>query len=192
MSYPAEPWHLTGSLVMSLFTVPAHLIPHDHIPLAMSPITVAGRAFACVAFVDYGPDGMLAYQELLVGVLVRHGHRVFVSVPQIWVDSETSLRGGRELWAIPKQRAAFGQGAALAKVTATNGPKIPGRWSVPLRTAQRLDGCEVLTRSQISGKPRFVRATWMFPAHGPLGYLAGNTPLASFALADMKLTFGKP
>jgi hypothetical protein len=116
---------------------------------------------------------------------------VAVSVPQIWVDSEASRLGGRALWAIPKQLARFGDGSSIAGVAVTGGVPLPGRGKVAGRVAQRLDGRDVRAHAAMSGRVRLVRAGWMFPVGGPLGYLTGRTPLVSLAMDDMRLTFGQ-
>jgi hypothetical protein len=191
MRYPPEPWHLQGSLVISVFRVPQKLVPSDHLPTGARMITLAGNAFVAVAFVSYEPGSVLTYEELLVATPVLDQGRVAVSVPQIWVDSEASRQGGRELWAIPKLLARFGDGSSIAAVAATGGVPLPGRWTLAGPTAQRLEGRDVRARAVMSGRFRLVRAAWMFPASGPLGYLTGRTPLVSLATRDMRLTFGQ-
>jgi hypothetical protein len=191
MRYPPEPWHLQGSLVISVFRVPHKLVPSDHLPTGARMITLAGNAFVAVAFVSYEPGSVLTYEELLVATPVLDQGRVAVSVPQIWVDSEASRQGGRELWAIPKLLARFGDGSSIAAVAATGGVPLPGRWTLAGPTAQRLEGRDVRARAVMSGRFRLVRAAWMFPASGPLGYLTGRTPLVSLATRDMRLTFGQ-
>ncbi|GAB2833249.1 acetoacetate decarboxylase family protein [Lentzea nigeriaca] len=191
VQYPAEPWHMRGSLVMSVFRVPHELVPQAHLPEGARVITLAGNAFVAVAFVSYEPGSELIYEELLVATPVWDQGRMAVSVPQIWVDSEASKQGGRELWAIPKQLARFGEGSSIAAVAVTGGVPLPGAWSTAGWTAQRLDGRDVRTRMRLSGRYRLVRAAWLFPVGGPLGYLTGRTPLVSFATRDMRLTFGQ-
>jgi hypothetical protein len=191
VQYPAEPWHLQGSLVLSVFRVPRELVPAEHLPAGARMITLAGSAFVAVAFVKYQPGGVLAYDELLVATPVWDRGTVAVSVPQIWVDSEASRRGGRELWAIPKQLARFGQGSSIAGLAVTGGVPLPGRWTIAGPTAQRLDGRDVRAGAVMSGRFRLVRTAWLFPAGGPLGYLTGRTPLLSLAANDMRLTFGQ-
>jgi hypothetical protein len=181
---------MRGSLVMSVFRVPRRSVPHA-LPSGATLITLAGNAFVAVAFVSYEPGSELTYEELLVATPVRDQGRPAVSVPQIWVDSEASRQGGRELWAIPKQLARFGEGSSIAGVAATGGLSLPGRWRAAGWTAQRLDGRDVRTRMHLSGRVRLIRTGWMFPAGGPLGYLTGRTPLVSFAMDDMRLTFGQ-
>lgn len=182
---------MRGSLVISVFRVPRELVPHAHLPSGARMITVAGNAFVAVAFVTYEPGGELTYDELLVATPVNDQGRIAVSVPQIWVDSEASRLGGREMWGIPKQLAKFGQGSSIAGVAVSGGVRLPGEWAAKGWTAQRLDGRDVRTKMRLSGRFRLVRAAWMFPVDGPLGYLTGRTPLVSLATRTMRLTFGQ-
>ncbi|MGW6934127.1 acetoacetate decarboxylase family protein [Lentzea sp. NPDC054927] len=194
MQYPAEPWHMQGSLVISVFRVPRKLVPRAHLPSEAKLISLAGKVFVAVAFVSYEPGSELTYEELLVATPVRDEGRVAVSVPQIWVDSEASRDGGREMWGIPKQLARFGEGSSIASIAAVavaGGVALPGTWTAGGWTAQRLDGRDVRTKMRMSGRVSLARTAWMFPANGPLGYLTGRTPLVSCTMKDMRLTFGQ-
>lgn len=182
---------MRGSLVLSVFRVPRELVPKAHLPSGARMITLAGKVFVAVAFVSYEPGSELTYEELLVATPVRDEGRVAVSVPQIWVDSEASREGGRDMWGIPKQLARFGQGSSIAAVAVTGGVELPGRWAAAGWTAQRLDGRDVRTRMRMSGRVSLVRTGWMFPVGGPLGYLTGRTPLVSVTMKDLRLTFGQ-
>ncbi len=103
---------------------------------------VDAAALVATAWVHYEPGGVLSYRELLTAVLVRRGGRSLVSITDIWVDSEASLRGGRELWGIPKDLATFDveragptqrwaattrDGAPIARGTVTARTVLPGR-----------------------------------------------------------------
>ncbi|MDT7787005.1 MAG: hypothetical protein QOF58_5424 [Pseudonocardiales bacterium] len=182
---------MRGSLVISVFRVPRKLVPHAHLPSSARMITLAGNAFVAVAFVKYEPGSELTYDELLVATPVNDQGRIAVSVPQIWVDSEASRQGGREMWGIPKQLAKFGQGSSIAGVAVSGGVQLPGEWDTAGWTAQRLDGRDVRTKMRLSGRFRLIRAAWLFPVDGPLGYLTGRTPLVSFSTKNMRLTFGQ-
>ncbi len=41
-----------------------------------------------------------------------------------------------------------------------------------------------------SAKALPCRGSWEFDAHGPLAWLAGKRPLASFRMADFQMSFG--
>ncbi len=205
MAYPPAPWHLHGQLWLSLFRVRAGEHPER-------PAGVYGAAF-----VRYEDPSPLTYAELLVarpaGARVdlpgrRRPSRAGVTVTDIWVDSPDSRDGGRELWAIPKdlcrldgrssgspvQRtvwsASLGErGIARARFSdvSRTSPRAPLRGA----TAQRRDDGEPVV-APVSGSARVLpcRGSWDFDEAGPLGWLAGKRPLASFRAADFSLVFG--
>lgn len=161
------------------------------------------------AFVSYEEGSPLTYLELLVARLVDAKARK-VRITDIWVDSAESLAGGRALWAIPKDLAklelddrrlgptshtefsghvdgrtiAAGQFAALPGASLVRAP-------FHASTSQLRDGgSEVVTSMTGSSKTFPALATWEFAADGPLGFLHGRRPVASFRLTDLRLTFG--
>ena len=91
MTYPPAPWNMHGQLWLSLFRVREG----DH------PERPAGLYGA--ALVSYERPSPLTYSELLVARPVEKK----VTITDIWVDSEDSRDGGRELWAIPKDLCDF-------------------------------------------------------------------------------------
>ena len=105
-TYPPEPWDLHGHAYIGAWLVPVADLPDPHSP-ATTPITIFGRGIVGAAFFVYEQPSPLTYNEIMTTVLVRQGWRVRVSITHIWVDSEASRDGGRDLWAIPKQLADF-------------------------------------------------------------------------------------
>ncbi|MGW7276481.1 acetoacetate decarboxylase family protein [Streptomyces sp. NPDC054864] len=103
-AYPPQPWHLRGSMYLAWWRLPTRLMPdHWRLPASARPLVV-GRSVSLVTFwVDNQPGGTLAYRELLVALAVRERRRVAACAMDAWVDNEQSLRGGRELWGVPKQ-----------------------------------------------------------------------------------------
>jgi Acetoacetate decarboxylase (ADC) len=94
---------------MAAFTAACDLpVPGDLRPLA-------GRRRLIVGLADYR-EGTLRYRELVVGTLVRRGARAGVLALGIWVDSPESMRGGRQLWGIPKELADFTCDGELTRV----------------------------------------------------------------------------
>ena len=84
MSYPEAPWDLQGEMIV----VPAR---------------VRNRQIGGVLLADYR-SGILSYRELIVfSRATTHG----MVVSHIYVDSEQSLHGGREVWGLPKELAEF-------------------------------------------------------------------------------------
>ena len=208
VGYPPEPWYLGGSLRVSAFRVPAGQLPAEvtaSVPADHEPVRIGGKVTVGAAFAHYTPGGVLQYEELLVALAVRRGARIRTSIPLIWVTSERSQHGGRELWGIPKHRADFDrttsgpntetamrwQGHRVASLSARDGAALlPGRRQLPLPTAQALDGQQFLAHNIAVGRVRRMRARWEFASSGPLGFLAGRTPLFSAAVTDAGILFG--
>lgn len=195
MPFPSPPWHLRGSMWLSLFVCREG---NSHRPAGLYG----------VAFVDYA-GGTLTYHELLVARLVRGDRLPRVTITDIWVDSVASRDGGRTLWAIPKELGRLQLG------TTTRGPARGASWNasvetVPVAAARfiaprvptlrapyafsvsqaREDGASVITPVRGSARTVPVRAQWDFGADGPLAWLKGRRPLASFVLDDFRMTFG--
>jgi hypothetical protein len=204
--YPPEPWYLGGSLNVSVFLVPAASLPAGFdLPHGRRALRLGSRVVVGVASIRYLPGGVLDYDELLVAVpsLGRGGLRV--TIPQIWVDSPTSVRGGRELWGIPKHLAAFRQsdragvtsmtmsvaGAPVAALRARRGlPLLPGMRQLALPILQNLDGRVTLSHNRVIGRLAGLRTAWNFTVDGPLGYLNGRRPVLNIAVHDAAIIFG--
>jgi hypothetical protein len=200
LGYPEAPWRLRGQLWVSLFRVTGDA--------GRPPGRPAGLYGA--AFVSYEPGSELTYSELLVARPVGAGKRPRVSVTDIWVDSPASMAGGRELWAIPKELcdftldtrhagplsrtawAASAQGRPIARALFTDVSRAGVR--LPLRAALAQPGLSGggPRTAPMRGSARTLPcgARWEFAADGPLGWLAGRRPVASFRMADFRLSFG--
>lgn len=203
---PPAPWHLHGAACVSLWRVPAELLP---VPSAgVSYANVAGQALVVTAWVRYEPGGTLSYDELAAAVLVR-GAGLFspaCTIPHIWVNDPVAAAGGRRLWAIPKDLAEFEGGLSLSgaaptvRATTTGSPlaslmmarrfALPGR--LPLRgfLIQGGVGGPVRTRCAARGKVWFGQATWEFSSSGPLAFLRGRKPLLSMQVNELQGHFG--
>ncbi len=161
------------------------------------------------AFVDYAEGGVLSYRELLLARLVRDGAMPRVHITDIWVDSEMSLEGGRTLWAIPKDLAELhvrhrgagpatrasgdaninGSPIAAARFTGARVPSLrtPFRFTV---SQERENGSSVVTPVLGTSRNLPVSGRWDFGADGPLAWLHGRRPVATFHLGDFRLRFG--
>jgi hypothetical protein len=211
-TYPPEPWHLRGQLYLSTWLVPRARLPEFPPALAerARPVVIGGRAVVGTAWVRYEPGGALHYRELLSAVLVRVGARPGVSIVNIWVDSEASRAGGRELWGIPKELATFdlpdvpadrasvltarataAGGAPVGEARISAGRRLPGRWPFGFSVTQ-LRGERVLS-TPVRGRAglRFGAAQWRPDPAGPLAYLSGRRPWLTLWLTDFRLVFGR-
>lgn len=198
MPFPSPPWQMRAQMWLSVFRVP-DTGRDDRDP-----------GLYGAAFVSYEEGSALTYRELVVARLLDARRRT-LRITDIWVDSEESLRGGRSLWAIPKELATLDVEdrrlgpAAHTSFTAADADRgremASGRFaSAPgaalLRTpysavaSQPGDGGTVRTPMRGSARTLPALAAWNFAADGPLGFLHGRRPLVSFRLRDMRLTFG--
>jgi hypothetical protein len=213
VGYPPAPWHLRGAAYLSLWQISASRLPQICMSRDVRPMAVLGRVLVGAAFAVYEPDGVLAYDELLLAVQV-HGRPISVSVPYIWVDHPASVAGARALWSIPKQGADFeiernggtegpdfearamtACGEDLAHLRFRGRTTIPGRWPVRTRVVQhRLDDgggrAPQVTEVRAWARVSLGSATWVFPRSGPLSFLRGRSPLASIRLSDLSLRIG--
>ena len=194
MPYPPAPWPMHGQMWLSLFRVRAG----DH------PDRPAGVYGA--ALVDYEDPSLLTYGELLVARPVGRRARI----TDIWVDSADSRDGGRELWAIPKHLGELSRETTGGRVqrtrwsTSTEGrpiasaefsdvsrlsPRVPFRGST---SQERGSGPAETVLAPFTGSARALpcRGHWDFHAEGPLAWLSGKRPLASFRVADFAMSFG--
>lgn len=195
-AYPPEPWDLTGVGHVTLWRLPVAALPA--LPFSARPLAVRRTALVATAFVRYDERGLMAYDELLAGVVVRLGRRVGLSITDIWVDSESSMHGGRELWGIPKDLATFGslhaETASGPIASATFSPRrVPGL-PVPrlLRgsTVQTRAGRTIASPVRAGGRVRPAQATWSLDADGPLAWLRAGRPVTSVVAEDFSMRFG--
>lgn len=199
MPYPPAPWHMHGQLWLSLFRVRADVD-------ALRPRGVYG-----VALVDYELPSPLTYSEILVARTVDKA----VTITDIWVDSADSVAGGRELWAIPKELCEFEHTASRRgplssnhwAVAAHGTPVLQARFHDASRLAPRvgfkgstwqpgltegLGAGQGDKAASLTGSARSLpaRSHWEINPAGPLGWLAGRRPLATFRMADFSMSFG--
>jgi hypothetical protein len=181
-------------------------VPSAHLPrlsAGLQPVRVGGAALVVTAWVIYEPGGVLSYRELLVAVLAHRGGRPLVTITDIWVDSTASLRGGRELWGIPKQQASFhvdgatcavvnGDGELIASSTVRPIGALPGRCRSRFTVAQQRAGELMFTPVRCTSRVRLIRIYWDFAPGGRLGWLADARPIFSASLRDFRLRFGRP
>lgn len=130
--FPPAPWRLGGrawGAVVRVEEAPA--LPRDVTPLLPPGLGV-------LMLVRY-LSGVLRYDELVVGAAVRRGARVGLYVQLIRVDDEVSVRGGREIWGLPKEPAEFAwEGPDQVRVIDGNGPLATLRVGAARRRTPRL------------------------------------------------------
>lgn len=196
-SYPPEPWDLHGHAYVGVWLLPHELAPRPH-SASTTPIRIFGRVLVCAAFFVYEEPSPLTYDEIMATVLVRQGWRPRVSITHIWVNSEASRDGGRDLWAIPKDLAEFDvarhssyAAQDIGSLAVRRVRRLPWRLPMGFRIAQ--DRAGTLVVSPVTGRVRLGLATarWSMAAHGPLGFLSGHKPRLTLACRPFHLLFGR-
>ncbi|WP_434444866.1 acetoacetate decarboxylase family protein [Lentzea sp. E54] len=195
--FPPAPWNLCGQGWLTVWTAPRRAIPQ--LPPGVVPLTVFGRAVVVSAFVDYRPPGLLSYHELLAAVVIRRGVRLGLSITDIWVDDETSRRGAREMWAIPKQLADFTLSAephltAVAHTLAAADEHPHAAPALPVRIGtsvwQSRDGDAHRTALRASARVRPTRLHWRITPQSGIGWLTTARPRLHLAVTNLRLRFG--
>ncbi len=198
--YPPQPWDLRGQLHASAFLVPLADVPVD-LPPGTTPVRVGGRGIVGTAWVSYEPSGVLSYREVMATLLVRRGRRLMPTIVSIWVDSAASRDGGRALWGIPKDLATFDfrgtefaardEKGPIASGTVRPHRALPGRLPVAFSIVQTQDGKALVSPVRSRASVALSSATLDADPAGPLGYLAGRKPFASFTMRDFRMDFGR-
>lgn len=150
-----------------------YLVPVAQIdlPSPLAPVVVRGRAMGVFAYVEYRPPSPLTYSELIWMPAMTEarldGKRARgYYVARMYVDSEASLAGGRELWALPKTLARFARSGSTVRVDADDGtelelelgsvgPRLPFKGRIS--TLQPDRGSIVRFRGDVRAKVRLAR-----------------------------------
>lgn len=210
-SYPPAPWHMHGSLWLSVFRLGRDVDAHH-------PAGTYG-----VALVSYEEPSPLTYHELLLARTVkakpagsasdRRPNSVgkgAVTITDIWVDSPASQAGGRALWAIPKELCDFDLDTSFrGPVTSTDWsatverrPIVEASFTDVSRAAIRVPFTGLVEQPGIPEHPETAnvvmkgtakalpcRGRWSFAADGPLGFMREARQLGSFRMAGFRLAF---
>lgn len=197
--YPPAPWHMHGSLWLSVFRLRE----------AADERHPAGQYG--VALVRYEDPSPLTYGELLVARTTKNrAGKGAVTITDIWVDSPASMAGGRELWAIPKQLCDFDMESTFrGPVTSTDWtatverrPVAEAHFTDVSRAALRVPVKGLVEQPGIEEHPEIAdvvmrgsakalpcRARWTFAPDGPLAFLREARQLGSFRMASFRLAF---
>jgi hypothetical protein len=174
VSHPEPPWHLQGELVIV-------------------PAITRRRTLGGVLLADYR-SGTLSYHELIV---FSHATARGMVVSHIYVDSEQSLHGGRNVWGLPKELAEFeltprtflarqGESTLLRARIRRRAGLLPLLIPAPITS----DAGDTVGRAYIRAAPALV--TLDVPPTSPFADLGlGGTRLA-LAGDDLRLTMPAP
>jgi len=166
MTHPPAPWELRGEFII-----------------------VPVRGLRGVLLANY-TSGTLAYHELIV--FPRATRRGMV-ISHIYVDDEQSLRGGREIWGLPKELATFryerrrfvAEGLLEARIRRRRG-RIPLLVPAPIVS----DAGRTLGRALVKAAPALV--TLDIPPQSPFAHLGFQGTHLALAGDDLRLKMPPP
>jgi acetoacetate decarboxylase len=203
ITYPPAPWTLRGSAILSVRPADIARV-YPLLPKGLEPVAIwPGKTLEGLCLAAYRQDSTLEYNELIVAAaLVRHSGRRGLFISRIYVDHPASVRGGQEIWGLPKERAEFRrdqrrtevwQEGRLLCALAMGGRAIPAwrmRFSLP---AFGLRGTEPLRFvSAVRARPALIRARWHVPDDSPLSALRSGCSLLSLRLDDLHAVVPEP
>jgi acetoacetate decarboxylase len=209
MTYPPMPWRLVtrGVTLCTLHPVPVERA-RERVPAGLRLVTVwPGYTLGGLFLAEYGPGSDLEYNELIVaGAMVWHGGWPCPWITHIYVDSEASVRGGRELMGVPKLHAPFTRQAGGAGRVVVGDPADPvcameagprvWLWRQALRlTALHADvrdpgGAVVSSRNRVEGRGGITRVGVAIPRGSPLHPLGLGRPLLALCARDLVAELG--
>jgi len=196
---PRPPWILDGFGISGLDLVPIDRCL-DFLPRGVEPVAVLPKRTVAGFFLGrYGRGSTLEYSELIaVCALVRAAGRHGFWVSHIYVDHELSRAGGREIWGLPKELAAFAWREGGVTVRRDDKPllDVSWRWRIPMIPLRGRLPVISLRNGQLlyfhgSGNARasLVRARWR--PQGELDKLAIR-PFLSVWLPRFRIEAGDP
>jgi acetoacetate decarboxylase len=188
--YPPPPWRLDGPAVVSMALIDVDraraVVPDDLEIVEVLP----GRTLGAIAVADYQHRATFPYGELAVmPAVVRYGKVSGAWISHIWVDSERSLRGGREMWGMYKHLAAFSWSAGqrnTVSVSAGDTQLVSLSWRPPQRLLPAPGF--VLGIGSVNGDRRRFTArglSWMAPATTSIT-IPHDSPFAGLGFADAR------
>jgi acetoacetate decarboxylase len=157
------------------------------------PARVHPRSLGGVLLADYR-SGILSYRELIVfSRATTHG----MVVSHIYVDSPESMRGGIEIWGLPKELAEFDYDGRT--FTARQGEdtllrarirRRPGFVPLAIPAPITSHAGDTIGRARIKAAPALV--TLEVPESSPFARLGLNGTRLALAGDDLRLTMPAP
>ncbi|MCU0569402.1 MAG: acetoacetate decarboxylase family protein [Oculatellaceae cyanobacterium Prado106] len=210
MPYPNPPWNLHGNGFQTL-----HLLDVDRvrpaIPAALNILTpLPGKTLGGIYLATYGAGSTLQYHELIVvSGVIYHAGKLGAWISHIYVDLPDSVMGGREIWGLPKELAAFEWDVTetTAKVKVKQGDRtLCSLQTQPQPYTNFLGWRQPLWVAVFGQKPtellwftgqttvnwKLTNATLQIPTESPFSQLQLGSPWLSFRLNDLTLIANPP
>ncbi len=152
----------------------------------------------------YGAGSTLEYSELIVvGGVVRQGTSVGAWITHIYVDSEASVAGGREIWGLPKQLATFDWHPTAQTVTVRQQNirlcQFDTDWQLPLwqqtlpiPVLSQHQGALLQFMGQAKAAFKLAQARLTVPPASPLAWFDWGQPYLTFFCDSLVLQANAP
>lgn len=205
MSYPPAPWSLQGYAYVTLQTIAVDRA-RRFVPSELEIVSVLpGQTIGGVYLSSYQAGSVLQYNELIVvAALVRYRDKIGSWVSHIYVDNPDSVAGGREIWGLPKELAAFSwQGNEAGSVTVQKGSQLLCRLDYQEKLSfwrQSISALSLSTRSrdllafeaQAAARFSWISARLDIPAGSPFAELGVGQPWLAIAGKELDLSVKAP
>jgi acetoacetate decarboxylase len=206
MSYPAAPWHLQGKALVNLHWVDVDLsrllIPSELAIISILP----GKTIGGVYVASYQAGSILEYNELIVvPALVRYQHHIGFWISHIYVDYEDSMKGGQEIWGLPKEIAQFTWKESEVLVTQNEHSlcrfSLHSQWQNLLNgwlpklqgdCLSRIGNNLLFFQSHFKAKVSVVKSTLKIPQESPFFFLNLGQGFLTCSLNNLELTVNAP
>ena len=206
MSYPPAPWTLKGYAIQTL-----HLSSIQRsrifVPSQLDIISVVpGQTLSGVYLSTYKSGSTMEYNELIVvAALVRYRNQIGAWISHIYVDSEDSVAGGREIWGLPKELAQFTWGNNSVSVRQDDQELCRLRykkdwfsfsswWQQPFSgdVFGGLDSELLLFNSKLKGNFWLLQGSLTIPTESPMTKLNLEQPWLTLECLNLDAVIGKP
>lgn len=205
MNYPSPPWNLKGYAVQTLNFIDIERAK-PFIPSELGIVSVLpGKTLGGIYLSAY-VSGSLQYNELIVVPgLTRYEGKIGAWISHIYVDSEASVAGGREIWGLPKEMAQFTW--ERDRVTAKQNDRLLcglnfqpswlnlSTWWQPQFSANAFGGLDtnlLLFSNNFAANIVMLSGKATIPQNTPFASLNLSQPQFTFKLNQLNLTTGVP
>lgn len=186
MSYPSPPWQLNGCFLQSLQPLAVEDV-RSLIPAPLEIVSIfPGKTLGGIYLSFYDDTSILSYSELVVvPAIVRYRNRFGVWISHIYVDNSDSVAGGREIWGLPKELAAFSWEKHGVTVRAGDrllcrlhhqSPSFGLRFPLTLSSFGQIDNRFVGFESQFSARFSLISGHLEVPLASPFSHLGLARP----------------
>ena len=203
MAYPQAPWTLQGYAFQTV-----QLIDIDQVrPLVPSELEIIsvwpGKTLGGVYLSSYQSGSVLEYNELIIiAAVLGYKGKFGAWISHIYVDNPDSVAGGREIWGLPKELAAFTwerndcvtvrQGNRLLCSLNYNQQAFGWRQWLGASTFSTLGSDLLLFPAELESRLGLVSSKLEVPAESPFASLGLAQPWLTVHCDQMRLVVGAP